>query len=640
MITSRAGGVKNTPIVCSPVLRLERESRLQLKHGGAAAAEWFDANRGLALGAPRDEAPAEQVEMLLRFVQWYFKDGRYEVGLDAGKKAVEVARHFALLALLRRSLNLLGLIYSRLGATAQSTICYVEGMQLADQIGDRVGKAAVIANLAELKFNSGLIGESIILNQYVIELSANEPQFVQLLADAHHNIAVASVLLEDFASAAREMQESDRYAIQPSNHFLAHQQVIAEATRSRILVELGRLREARDSAVRAERIALQINSRPSLVQASLALALCHAAAGDGNAALDLVCTLRDQVSQDEPLYRDLLEIEALCNLYAGKSETAALVREKFLSHLAQYQRRCVIRQIAAFQRSLRTLGGAAEAELLELPLTARDLLAHSWKLPQRADLLRGQLDALASLADQREDEAEHCLRVGRLVKRLAMKTGYSETGADAVGRAARLHDIGKLATPDILLLKRGRLSVMERGIVQRHTIEGAQILTDISATVENSRGYEKLVDSLRLASEIALHHHEWWNGSGYPRQLRTIAISEGARMTALADGFDELITARPYKNPLSVDEAIARICERSGTQFDPQLCTAFTSLVRELQECYGRQLENFAPRDTELSSFEAANRIVQRVIGSCRPGSAVGVKPQRSEDLDGNCVRV
>jgi len=595
-------------------LELEQQTKIHLDQGSSAAKNWFDGHREQVLAAP-NEHPAEQVEALLRFVQWHFKEGQYEQGLVFALRAVQIARSSGLLALVRRSLNLLGLVYSRVGNTAEATICYVEGLKVAEQIGDRVGKAAVIANLAELRFNNGLIGESIALNRYVLDIAANEPQFIQLIADAHHNIAVAALLLNDLQTATTEIEEAVRVSRNPTNQFLAHQSVIVEATYCRILVDTGRIEDARRCARRAELTALGMNSQPAMVQASLACALCDAVQGNLAVAFERLGSIRECMSSNDPIYRDLLETEALCHAFAGQKADAARLRKRHLSHLARFQRNSVIRQVAAFQRSARALGALAEIELVALPVGVRKMLLHSRENSEREGVFREYLEALASLADQREDEGrEHCLRVGRLVELLAIKVEYDASESRVIGLAARLHDIGKLAIPDALLLKRTSLTATEVEIVRRHTIEGSQILTDILGTIE--RGSYLNADAIRVAIEIALHHHEWWDGTGYPRRIRERHIPESARITAIADAFDELTTRRPYRNAMSTSGAIQHMRSLRGSQFDPTLCDAFAELVSDLQISYGKELEAFVPQDAELSPYQRASRVIDRIISS------------------------
>jgi putative two-component system response regulator len=132
--------------------------------------------------------------------------------------------------------------------------------------------------------------------------------------------------------------------------------------------------------------------------------------------------------------------------------------------------------------------------------------------------------------------------------------------------AAPLHDIGKIAIPDAILLKPGRLTPEEFAEIQRHPVIGAQMLEGSSSSL------------LALAQEIALNHHERWEGGGYPRGLAGKSIPLGGRIVALADVFDALTHARPYKRAWSVHDAVVEIKRQRGGQFDPALVEAFLSL--------------------------------------------------------------
>ena len=601
----------------STLRELERQTKIHLDNGTVAATKWFADNREQILALPSEKNPDEQIEALLRFVQWHFKDGQYAEAVVFALRAVQIAEHTGLFALLRRSLNLLGLAYSRVGNYAEATICYVNGLEVAERIGDRIGKAAILANLAELRFNNGLIGESIALNTYVLEIAADEPQFIQLISDAHHNIAAAALLVSDIGTATEEIEKATRTSVDPTNQFLVHQQIIVRCTRSRICIENGRLDEATRCAREAERCAIRMNSRPAMAQASLASALCNAAQGNIGLAMERLDSVREQVSFYEPLYRDLLEAEAACNRYAGRKRDAARLHRIYLSYLAQYQRRSVIRQIAALQLNVRSLCAVSEDELMVLPQEVRKKLLETHERSRGDCSLHEYVEALASIADQRDAEGgEHGLRVGRLVELLAHKIGYDKSKSQMLGHAARLHDIGKLATPDVLLLKRGKLTPTELAIMRRHTIEGSQLLSDLIGTVEGRTQLSIDAGSLRAAAEIALHHHEWWDSSGYPRRLEKCAIPESGRITAIADVFDELTSRRPYHVPLSVSAAIDQMACLSGRQFDPAMFSQFVELLNGLRIEYGVELERFSPRDAELSAYQKASRVIASIIGS------------------------
>ena len=173
------------------------------------------------------------------------------------------------------------------------------------------------------------------------------------------------------------------------------------------------------------------------------------------------------------------------------------------------------------------------------------------------------LQRLALAAEYRDDATlRHTERVGRAAALLAFELGIDLDG-DLVYRAAQLHDIGKIGIPDAILLKRGDLSATEYNRMKQHTVIGARILS------------ENRFELLRLAEQIAMTHHERWEGGGYPRGLSGEEIPLIGRVVALADVFDALVHERPYKEAWSIDRALEEIASERGRQFDPVVVDAF-----------------------------------------------------------------
>jgi putative nucleotidyltransferase with HDIG domain len=177
------------------------------------------------------------------------------------------------------------------------------------------------------------------------------------------------------------------------------------------------------------------------------------------------------------------------------------------------------------------------------------------------------LNRLALAAEYRDDGThEHTKRVARAAFLLARELGMTPADASLIRQASPLHDLGKLALPDAILLQRGKLSVAEYQLIKQHPTAGAAILSGSSSRV------------LRLAEEIALTHHEWWDGSGYPVGLSGSEIPLSGRIVALADVFDALTHARPYKQAWPIERALAELRRLAGTQFDPAVVEAFFRL--------------------------------------------------------------
>lgn len=191
--------------------------------------------------------------------------------------------------------------------------------------------------------------------------------------------------------------------------------------------------------------------------------------------------------------------------------------------------------------------------------------------------------ALADLAEFRDsDTGQHVLRVQKLTDALAreltrMKVYQRELTTEVmemIGVASILHDVGKVGIPDHILFKPGKLDPDERAIMEQHAQIGAQILQKASAMV-NGHSY------LTLGAEIAIGHHEHFDGNGYPSRRKGLEIPLSARIVAVVDVFDALLNKRPYKEPWSLQDTMHYISDRAGSQFDPQVVAALTALVGE-----------------------------------------------------------
>jgi putative two-component system response regulator len=196
---------------------------------------------------------------------------------------------------------------------------------------------------------------------------------------------------------------------------------------------------------------------------------------------------------------------------------------------------------------------------------------------ERTEALRGaQLEVLERLAQAAEfrdaGTGAHVSRIGVLAGQLALELGMSDDEAELLRHAAPLHDVGKVGIPDRILLKPGALEPDEWLVMQSHTLIGARILSGSDSRV------------VQLAEEIALTHHERWDGGGYPNRLRGEQIPLSGRIVAVVDVFDALRSERPYKPAWSLDDTLAELARQRGRHFDPRVLDAFLAIVPELGE--------------------------------------------------------
>jgi CHASE2 domain-containing sensor protein len=188
-----------------------------------------------------------------------------------------------------------------------------------------------------------------------------------------------------------------------------------------------------------------------------------------------------------------------------------------------------------------------------------------------AQLRETQLEIVSRLGQAAEsrdgDTGEHIERISRLCHRLALSLGLSEEESELIGHASAMHDIGKIGIPDRVLLKPGDLDAEEWAVMQSHTTIGAAILAGSESPL------------LQMAESIALTHHERWDGDGYPAGLRGEEIPLAARICAVCDVFDALISARRYKRRWSLDEAVRELRVERGRHFDPAVVDAFLEML-------------------------------------------------------------
>ena len=218
------------------------------------------------------------------------------------------------------------------------------------------------------------------------------------------------------------------------------------------------------------------------------------------------------------------------------------------------------------------------------------------------------IEMMASLAETRDNETgNHIRRTQNYVRTLArhlqqhprFSAFLTDTHIELLFKSAPLHDIGKIGIPDSILLKPGRLDQREFDVMKTHAALGAEAI----ARAEQHAGRE--IPFLRIAKEIAHSHHEKWDGSGYPQGLIGDEIPVAARLMAIADVYDALISSRVYKAPMSHEEATKIISAGKGSHFDPDMVDAFLELQEAFREIAARYADH--PEPVALDTSEACS---------------------------------
>ena len=253
---------------------------------------------------------------------------------------------------------------------------------------------------------------------------------------------------------------------------------------------------------------------------------------------------------------------------------------------------------------------------LRLKAYQDEIFAHNEILEQKVQERTSALNAsrldliwrLAKIAEFRdEDTGNHILRVGSFSRVLAETLGLSCDRADMLFLTSPLHDIGKIGIPDKILLKPGKLNPQEWTTMKQHCVLGAQILRHDAwllppSLVADMQGLRPGADEadnplLKMASTIALTHHEWWDGTGYPKGLSGEAIPLEARIVAVADVYDALFSVRPYKAAFPEEMVLSIMKQKVGKHFDPEVYDAFAKSIERLTAIRIKLADHIVPKD-------------------------------------------
>jgi putative two-component system response regulator len=249
--------------------------------------------------------------------------------------------------------------------------------------------------------------------------------------------------------------------------------------------------------------------------------------------------------------------------------TADVTRDTKQRALANGAKDFLVKPLDAIEVLLR-IRNLLETRFLQLEFRKQNLALEQRVHDQHMDLSDARLEMLRRLAlaaEYRDDATgQHTERVGRTAELVALGLDLEPEEAELIRHAATLHDVGKIGVPDSILLKPAGLTAGEYEQMKTHVTVGAMILSGSRSPL------------LRVAEQVALTHHEWWDGSGYLTGMTGEEIPLAGRIVAVADVFDALTTDRPYKAAMPLDDALQEIRGLRGRQFDPNVVEAFEAL--------------------------------------------------------------
>ncbi len=527
---------------------------------------------------------AGEAEALFRLASIAYTSGQTDDAFALALDARDLARKTGAAVIEAFSLQVISLVHQNAGNFAEALEYGLKALELYRMTDDRVAEGALLNSVACIHEVLGDLDRAVSTYEAALNISRASDQDGP---NWHANHALILINIAQVRSSRKEhllaislASEALEICRERVPEYVPHVLIALASS----YAELGMLDDADtllDEAVEA------LGSQPDMygeaafegwfVRGNVAKLR-----GDRPLALDAYQKAFDFAQVTEALPRKmqaLTELATICK-DLGDFERALHYQElRFSTHEAIFSEGTDLR-IKTLQIAHDTENARQQAEILRLRTGELEDLVRG----RTYDLEEYQLEAfqrLAVLAEFRDtDTGEHTIRVGDLSAEIAAELGEDPAWVDHLRLAGRLHDIGKVAVPDAILLKPGPLTPDEFAVMKTHTTIGAEILSGSSSPL------------IQLAAEVALNHHERWDGTGYPAGLAGETIPLSGRIVTIADVYDALTSHRTYKHAWTPLEAVQYIVGASGAQFEPRMVEAFVAVMRrthpQLADEFGR----------------------------------------------------
>ncbi|WP_154723517.1 tetratricopeptide repeat protein [Ilumatobacter coccineus] len=460
----------------------------------------------------------------------HYQASNFAAALEQCLQAIQVYRATGDQINEGKILHTIAAIYQSMGDYDRAITTYENALAINEPLGRRDLDAMVMGNLARIRGRRGEYLPAVSLGRKAVELAREHaPHLVGgLLAD----LAEAYVGVADHASAAlcfAEARADWEYRTAGGAELAPTEQLGVLVSEGRVALRSGQI----DEAIAALSAALDLADRTDMRESELEihdhLATAYKQAGRFTEALE---HRERHFALHREIFTDAADLRLRTLQVAHDNQTAR--------HRAEITRLQTTELIATFAAD------HADADAYHLEAFER----------------------LAALAEFRGgNTTKHTDGVGDLAAEIGHAIGQPPEWCERLRLAARLHDIGKVAIADNVLLKPGPLTIEEFDQVKQHTVLGKRLLSGVST------------DLFQLAAEAAWTHHEWWDGTGYPNGLSGSSIALSGRIVAIADVFDSLSTRRIYKREWDLEEAVKFVASGSGAQFEPALVDAFVKVM-------------------------------------------------------------
>ena len=480
--------------------------------------------------------------------------------------------------IVKRAASACGLLYADIGDVVAAIEHFVDALRAARD--DRVASSGIWSNIGLAMGVAANYEMATRCHQRALAILEGVPGRPTARHSALSNLAQSQfetgAYEEGLVSAYLALQAEPEHE-DPMNVLRLRRNLV------RLLVAVGRAEDAEPFVIEAGILAESIRTPRAAIAAAIARAVYELARGDTDVGLTRLDNALATARGVPAALRETLACVARAEEMAGHSERALLRLDEISDHVyrpaVEAARRHI--ELASLTDRSRTAveqqAGQARARLISrLAPRARP---DGWSALER-------LGVTASM--RTEPTGWHGKRVGALAKALAMTAGTDPLQALEIGFACELHDIGMLSVPEEMLGKRASSAEIERAVVERHVKAGAEILSDDTHP------------RIFLAREVVRYHHAAWDGGGYPERVAGKRIPFAARACAVADAYDELVCGPHGAAPVTMDEALARLRAQAGRRFDPELVTAFESMIRAETDDLG--LDRAA--DSSMDNFQ------------------------------------
>jgi putative two-component system response regulator len=600
--------------------RLSAEIRNRLTQGSSSSTDFIEASVK-ALSRLRGAVHASlRMECLCDSAQFLYSNGRSTDALAAAVQCEDLAKRTGNQEWISKSQNLQGVLHAELGNIGQAVIQCSKALDIARRTGDLMREVSVINCVGVAMNYGGLYRQAIPCFDRILALResaefARESAKAGAMAleygrSALTNKAQCHFHLEEFAQSFAAIDQCLHESQEPWDSLSSERRAIREFTFVIVALELGKLAAAREHALDCHRYSVAATDRGRFY-ARAAAALCEVHGGDAESGLTKLenALAKCRSSADRTALLTLL-VKSYDQL--GRPESALAKLKELLANL-RAMRETGLEAIFGLAGPI-PRPPASRANDLDA-LAVREALLRAKVAERRVVTERIEMfERFAIAADLREDESGlHGYRVGKLCALVAQQLQWTVPAVASLELAARLHDIGKIAMPDRILNSSSELRVAERHYMSTHTVVGSELLSKSD------------LPQLQIAEQIARHHHEWWDGTGYPARLAGKRIPIHARIVALADVFDALTHGRPYSAAWSLDRAIDEIRCRRGTQFDPDLTDCFLETVVALRRDHP-DLDAFLGQASRSSPFLQAREKIRAMLEGERRAEKVATE--------------